>query len=238
MAVGHHAYLLAAAQPAVPHAHQDDHPQILVVPAIDQQRLQRCVRVAGGRRQAGHQRFQHALDVQAGLGADHHRVGRVQPDHVLDLLAHAVGLRGRQVYLVQHGDDLVMRVDRLIHVGQRLRLHALAGVHHQQAALAGGQAAAHLIGEVHVAGRVHQVQLVGQAVLGLVGKAHGLCLDGDAALFLQLHVVQHLLGHLAVGEAAASLDQPIRKRGLAVVDMGDDGEVAYQGERGVGHAAS
>jgi hypothetical protein len=48
-----------------------------------------------------------------------------------------------------------------------------------------------------MAGRVHQVQLIGLAVLGLVVEAHGLRLDGDAALLLDIHVVEHLLGHLA-----------------------------------------
>ena len=59
-------------------------------------------------------------------------------------------------------------VDRLVDIGQRLRLDPLGGIDHQQAALAGGQAAADLVGEVDMAGRVHQVQDVGLAVLGLV----------------------------------------------------------------------
>ena len=200
-AVRHHADFLAALQAAVLHPHQDHHAEILVVPAIDQQRLQRRRGVARRRRQAVHQRLQHALDVQAGLGADLHRVGGVQADHVLDLLLHPFRLGGRQVDLVEDRHDLVVGLDRLVDVGQRLRLHALAGVDHQQRALAGGQAAADLVGEVDVAGRVHQVQLVGLAVLGLVGQADGLRLDGDAALALQVHAVEHLVGHLAVASA-------------------------------------
>jgi curli biogenesis system outer membrane secretion channel CsgG len=43
---------------------------------------------------------------------------------------------------------------------------------------------------------------------------------------LDIHVVEHLLGHLAFGEAAAALDQPVGQRRFAVVDMGDDGEIA------------
>ena len=125
--------LLAALQPAVLHADQDHDAEILVVPAIDQQRLQRRGAVALGRRQAVHQRLQHALDVEAGLGADLHRVGGVQADHVLDLLLHPLGLGGRQVDLVEDRDDLVVGLDRLVDVGERLRLDALAGVHHQQA---------------------------------------------------------------------------------------------------------
>ena len=99
----------------------------------------------------------------------------------------AVGLGGGQVDLVEDRDDLVAGVERLIDIGERLRLDALAGVDDQERAFAGGQRARHLIGEVDVAGRVHQVEDVGLAVLGLVFEADGLGLDGDAALALDVH---------------------------------------------------
>ncbi len=182
-----------------------------------------------------HQCLEHALDVQPGLGADLHGIRRIQPDHVLDLLLHPLGFGGGQVDLVQHRDDLVVGLDRLVDVGQGLRLHALAGVHHEQGTLAGGQAAADLVGEVHVAGGVHQVQLIDLAVLRLIGKAHGLCLDRDAALALQVHAVEHLVGHLALGQRAGRLDQPVGQGGFPVVDMGDDREIADVVDRSVGH---
>jgi hypothetical protein len=43
-------------------------------------------------------------------------------------------------------------LDRLVDVGERLRLDALRRVHHQQRAFAGGEAPADLIGEVDMAG--------------------------------------------------------------------------------------
>ena len=150
----------------------------------------------------------------------------VDADHLLDLLADALGLGGRQVDLVQHHDDLVVVVDRLVDVGQRLRLDALAGVDHQQRALAGGERARHLIGEVDMAGRVDQVEDVVLAIVGLVVQPHGLRLDGDAALALDVHVVEHLLLHVAQLEAAGRLDQAVGQRRLAVVDMGNDCEIA------------
>ena len=155
--------------------------------------------------------------------------GAVRSPFGLDLLR----LGGGQVDLVDHRHDLVVMLDRLVDVCERLRFHALRRIHHQQRAFARGKAAAHFIGEVDVARRVHQVQLIGLAVLGLVIKAHGLRLDGDAALLLDVHVVEHLLGHFTLGKAAGVLDQTIRQRRLAVVDMGDDGEIADQ--RKVGH---
>ena len=77
-----------------------------------------------------------------------------------------------------------------IGVGQRLGLHTLGSVHHQQRALAGRQRAGHLVVEVHMARCIDEVQGVGLAVLRLVKDLHGTGLDGDAPLPLQIHVVQ------------------------------------------------
>ena len=156
---------------------------------------------------------------------------RVEPDHVLDLLAHSVGLGRRQVDLVEDRHDLVIVVERLIDIGQRLRLDPLGGVDHEQRALAGGQRPVHLIGEIDMARRVDQVQLVELAVLRAIVEPHGLRLDGDAALALDVHGIEHLLLHLPRREPAAELDQPVGQRRLAVIDMGDDGEVADAGKR-------
>ena len=160
----------------------------------------------------------------------------VDADHVLDLLADAFGLGGGQVDLVEHRHDLETGIDRLIDIGQRLRLDALAGIDHQQRAFAGGKAAADLIGEVDMARRVHQIEDIGLAVLGLVVQPHGLGLDGDAALALDIHGIEHLVLHLAVGQPAGELDQPVGQGGFAMVDMGDDGEIADMGK--VGHGIS
>ena len=205
----HHPHLLARAQAPVEHPHQHDDAEIGVVPGVDQQRLQRRVLVALGRRQAVDDGLEHFVDAQARLGRGLDGVGGVDADDVLDLLAHPVRLGGRQVDLVQDRDDLVVVVQRLIDVGQGLGLDALAGVDHQDRSLARRQRAADLIGEVDVAGRVHQVEDVGLAVVGAVGQAHGLGLDGDAALALDVHRVEHLLLHLARGQAARLLDQAI-----------------------------
>jgi hypothetical protein len=52
-------------------------------------------------------------------------------------------------------------------IRHRLRLDALRRVNHQQRPFARAQAARHFVGEIHMAGRVNQVQLVGLAVLAL-----------------------------------------------------------------------
>ena len=71
-------------------------------------------------------------------------------------------------------------------------------------------------------GRVDEVQLIGPAVRRRVVEGHALGLDRDASLALQVHRVEHLRGHLALREPAAKLDETIRQRRLAVVDMGND----------------
>ncbi len=126
-------------------------------------------------------------------------------------------------------------LDRLVDVRQRLRLDALRRIDDEQRALARGERARDLIGEVDMARRVHQVELVQLPVLGGIVEPHRLRLDGDAALFLDIHVVEHLRRHLALGKAAGDLDQPVGERRFAMVDMRDDGEIADVLE--VGHGA-
>ena len=115
---------------------------------------------------------------------------------------------------------------RQIDVGQRLRLNALGGVHHQDRAVAGRQRAGHFVGKVHMAGGVDQVQDVGIAVLGLIRHAHGLRLDGDAALTLQIHGVEHLVAHLAQTHHARLFNQAVGQGGFTVVDVRNDAEIA------------
>ena len=51
--------------------------------------------------------------------------------------------------------------------------------------------------------------------------------DGDAALALLVVGVEHALGDLlVVSEDVGGLQEPVDQRGLAVVDVGDDGDVA------------
>src|SRR3990172_7034678 len=92
--------------------------------------------------------------------------------------------------------------------------------------LAGLQAAADLVGEVNVAGRVDQVQAVVQAVSCLVVEANGAGLDGDAVLALEVHRVEHLARHLSRLDRVRQLQEAVGQGGLAVIDVGDDREVA------------
>ena len=154
------------------------------------------------------------------------RVGRLA-EQIGDLLGDALGLGAGEVDLVQARDQLEARLDRQVGVGDRLRLDALRGVDDQQRALACGQGARDLVGEVDVAGRVDQVQLVGLPVVRrLVEHAHRLGLDRDPALALEVHRVEQLGAHRARVDRVGQLEDPIGQRRLAVVDVGDDREVA------------
>jgi len=208
------------------HAHQHHHADVVVEPGVDDQRLQLRLRVALGRRHARDDRledFRHAL---ARLGAGAQRVARFDADDVLDLPDRVLGIGGRQVDLVQHRDHLDPLLDRGVAVGDGLRLDALRGVDHQQRALAGRERTADLIGKVDVARRIDEVEQVALAAGRHVFQRRGLRLDGDAALALERHRIEHLLGHLALRKAAAALNDPIGERRLAVVDVSDDGKVA------------
>src|SRR5579871_4675855 len=88
-----------------------------------------------------------------------------------------------------------------------------------------------------MARRVHQIEDVILAVPGAIIQPNGLRLDGDAALALDIHRIEHLLlaRHFAIRESTRHLDQTIDQRRLAMVDMGDDREVADVGNGGGRH---
>src|SRR5690606_35597237 len=90
--------------------------------------------------------------------------------------------------------------------------------------------ARNLVAEVDVAGSVDEVQFIDLAVGCLVVKGNGAGLDGDAAFALDVHRVEHLVTHLPLAQATAHLDEAVCQRGLAVVDVRDDGKVAYVAE--------
>ena len=184
------------------------------------------VRVARRRRHALDELLEHVDDAVAGLAGDPQDVVHRLAEQVGDLLGDALGLGAGQVELVEHRDELEAVLDREVRVRDGLRLDALRRVDDEQRALARGERAADLVREVDVAGRVDEVQLVGLAVARLVQDAHGLRLDRDPALALEVHRVEHLRAHRARVDGLRHLEDAIGQRRLAVVDVGDDREVA------------
>ena len=77
-----------------------------------------------------------------------------------------------------------------------------------------------------MAGRIDEVQLIKIAVVGAVVQAHGVGLDGDAALALQVHGIEDLFHHFALRKRAGDLQQAVGQGGFAVIDVRNDGEIA------------
>ena len=76
--------------------------------------------------------------------------------------------------------------------------------------------------EVGVARRVHDVDMHAFEIYRAV-----LCQNGDAALFFQIIAVHHSLGDMFIGSERAGLTQQlVDQSGLAVVNVGDDGDIA------------
>jgi hypothetical protein len=54
-------------------------------------------------------------------------------------------------------------------------------------------------------------------------------LDGDAALAFEVHLVQELLGHVALSDRSGDLEESIGKGRLSVVNVGDDAKISNSG---------
>ena len=222
----HQADGIAGPDGALKDAHIDDDALIAVVDRVEDQRFQRKRRVAGGGGNVPHDALQNILNADAELGGNAGRLHAGQADDILDLFGNGVRVGAGQVDLIQNRHDLQIVVQRQIAVRQRLGLHALAGVHDQHGALAGGQTAADLVLEVYMARGINEVELIGLAVIGLVAHRHGAGLDRNAALLLNVHIVQHLIGHGALVNAVGQLQHTVGQGGFAVVDVGNNAEVA------------
>ena len=225
---GHHQHALALAEVPVHDPQVGDNAAVGVVDRVEDHRSRRGVGVAVRRRDLLDDRVEQVLDALARLGGHPHDLGRVDADDRGDLARVPLGLRRGQVDLVQHRDDLQVSVERQVEVGERLRLDALRRVHQQDGALAGGEAPRYLVAEVDVARRVDEVEHV---VLALVvpGQPDGLALDRDAALALDVHPVQVLGAHLPPLDDAGQLQHAVGQRGLAVIDVRDNAEIADHG---------
>ena len=169
--------------------------------------------------------FQHLGNALPGFCTDQKSIGGIEADRAFNHFFGARNIGALQVNLVNDGNNFQSVVDRHISVGKRLSFHALRCVHHQQCAFARGQRARNLVGKIHVPRGIDQVELVSLSVLGLVHHADGVGFDGDAALALQIHGIQHLGLHLARRQRPGQLQQAVGQRGFPMVDVRDDREI-------------
>ena len=204
-----------------------DHAAVGVEHRVEDQRLQRLRGVAHRRRHPVDHGREQRVDTGAGLRADVQDVVGIAVEQRGEFLRALLGLGRGQVDLVERRHDDQSGVARQVVVRERLGLQALGGVDQQHRALTGCERTRDLVGEVDVAGRVDQVELV-----ALVRQAHRLRLDRDAALALQVHLVQVLGPHVAALDRVGDLQQAVGQRRFPVVDVRHDAEVADVG--GVG----
>ena len=150
-------------------------------------------------------------------------VVRAQLDEEVEGLVQGAGRVGvGPVGLVDDDDRPQPEAERPHEHVARLRHRAFVGVDQQQHGVDHAEHALDLAGEVGVARRVDDVD---QVVLPLHGAVLGA--DGDAALALEVVAVHHALFDVrVVAEHVGGAEDAVDQRGLAVVDVGDDGEVA------------
>ena len=169
------------------------------------------------------------MDALAGLARHAYGIVGRNCQVVLNLGLNLVGVCRGQVNLVDGGHDVQVGIHGERGVGDGLSLDALRGVDDQHRALAGGQRTRDLVGKVHVARRIDQVELIRLAVVGIIGDADGIGLDRDAALALDIHRVEQLRLHVALVDGMGELEDAVTDRGLAMVDVRNNREVADVG---------
>ena len=127
-------------------------------------------------------------------------------------------------------DRLEPHLERLGDHELGLRQRPLGGIDQHERAVDHVEDALDLAAEIGVAGRVDDIDA------GVLPEDRGrLGEDGDAALALEVVGIHRALGHpLVLAERAGLLQQPVDQRGLAVVDVGDDGDVAELHDLGHG----
>ncbi len=155
-------------------------------------------------------------------------------EEIEGVVDHPVRTRARAVDLVDDHDRLEAEGERLAGHEAGLRHRAFLGVDQQQHAVDHRQHALDLAAEVGVARGVDDVD-VGLAVLdrAVLGE------DGDAAFLLDVAGVHDALGDLLVFAEGAGLAQKlVDEGGLAMIDVGDDGDVANGAGHGGGQAKS
>jgi hypothetical protein len=79
-----------------------------------------------------------------------------------------------------------------------------------------------------MAGRVDQVKLVPVAVVGFIIEPHSVGFNSDTALAFEIHRIEHLRHHFALGEGSGGLQKPVREGAFTMVNMRNDGEIPYK----------
>ena len=190
-------------------------------------------------------RLEQGTHVRAGLLGVEHRIAieRRGIDHrEIELLLgcaqlveqieggidHVVEAGAGTVDLVDDHDRLEPLRERLARHEARLRHRPLDGIDEQQHTVDHGEDPLDLSAKVGMPGGVDDIDVRALVLDGTV-----LCQDRDAALLFQVVAVHDAFGDvLILPERAGLAQQLVNQRGLAVIDVGDDGDVT----KGAAHA--
>ena len=233
------AHVGTAANRAVEDAANRDAAQKLAVIQVHHLNLQYAFGVAGRRRNGLDDGFEERQQILRGVagfamrhavarvGVDDRKIelvfGRVQIDEqVVDFVEDFGGPRVGTVDLVQDDHRRQLGGERFLQDVAGLWERAFARIDQHHYAVDHAQRALHFAAEVAVTRRVDDVDLrVVEEQRGVLGE------NGDAALALQIVGVHYALDEFLVGAEDSALAQHgVDQRGLAVVDVRDDGDVA------------
>ena len=140
-----------------------------------------------------------------------------------------IEIRAHAVHLVDEADARNAVLVGLPPHRFRLRLHAGDRVEHRDRAIEHAQAALHLGREIHVAGRVDDVDRDVAPLAG--GRGGG---DRDAALLLLLHPVHGggaFMDFADLVSAARVIQDALGGRGFTGIDVGHDADISHLFER-------
>ncbi len=217
---------LAEFDAAIDDAHEDDNAFVGVEPRVEDQGGEGGIRVTGGRGDALNDLFEDFGDADALFGGAENGFGGIETDEGFDLFADALGVGGGEIDLIDNRDNLEVLIEGEIGIGEGLGFDSLGGIDHQEGPFAGLERAGDFVGEIDVAGGIDEIQLVDLPIFRFVEEANGMGFDRDATFAFEVHGIQDLGHHFALGEGTGMFQKAIGEGGLAVVDVGDDGEVS------------
>ena len=145
---------------------------------------------------------------------------RFKPDNVLYLLYNSLRLGTRKINFVDNRNYVKVMVKCKIHVRKRLRLNSLCRIDNQYRTVTCSKASRNLIVKIHMPRCVDKVENIFLSILCLIHNAHRLCLDCYASFSLKIHIIKHLCLHLTACEKSGFFNDSVRKRRLAVINMG------------------
>ena len=151
-----------------------------------------------------------------------HLVGAQIHKQVECLVEHLVRSSVATVDLVDHDDRLEAELHCLGKHEPRLRQGAFGGIDQHERPVGHPQHSLHLAAEIGVAGRVDEIDFHTPVVQGDV-----LCQDRDSTLAFEIVGIEDAVAHqLGRPKLAALTQKAIDQRRLAVVDVGDDGNIS------------